>query len=295
MKIFIKRILILIFLTLFLINVFKYSDIVTTSSINAINLWIQKLFPSLFIMFIINDLIINTDSYLYIVKILKLKSNKSIAFLLSIFSGTPANAFIIKELLINQKINLDDANKLLMYTYFSNPLFLYNILILMFNESQVIKLIFIHYISNIFIYLIVKNKTNDYLCFTYNNYNIFSLLEKSIKRSVNTLLMILGTITFFMILSNLLVKVFELDLYTEILIKGIFEITQSLNDLTNINVNNNLKQLLVLSIVSFGGISIHMQIFSIISNTKIEYKYFLKGRVFHVLISIILLLISFII
>ena len=93
MKIFIKRILILIFLTLFLINVFKYSDIVTTSSINAINLWIQKLFPSLFIMFIINDLIINTDSYLYIVKILKLKSNKSIAFLLSIFSGTPANAF----------------------------------------------------------------------------------------------------------------------------------------------------------------------------------------------------------
>ena len=107
--------------------------------------------------------------------------------------------------------------------------------------------------------------------------------------------MILGTVTFFMIISNLIVKLFSLNTYLEILIKGVLEITQSLNELAAISLNLKLKQLLALIIISFGGISIHMQVYSILSETKINYKSFLKGRIFQTLISILLLLVTFII
>lgn len=287
MKILIKKIIILLFLTLFLLNIFRYNDIVTLSSLKALELWRVRLFPSLFIMFIVNDLIINTD-------IFKIKNNNTLAFSLSLFSGTPTNAYIIKELYINNRISLNSANKLLLYTYFSNPLFLYNILSTIFNKTIVFKLILIHYISNIIISFFIKKET------TYNNRNetanlkVTKILEQSIKKSINTLLMILGTVTFFMILSNLTIKLFSLNIYLEILLKGLLEITQSLNELAAITLNLELKQLLALTIISFGGISIHMQVYSILNETKINYKFFLKGRIYQTLISILLLLVSFI-
>lgn len=287
MKILIKKIIILLFLTLFLLNIFRYNDIVTLSSLKALELWRVRLFPSLFIMFIVNDLIINTD-------IFKIKNNNTLAFSLSLFSGTPTNAYIIKELYINNRISLNSANKLLLYTYFSNPLFLYNILSTIFNKTIVFKIILIHYISNIIISFFIKKET------TYNNRNetanlkVTKILEQSIKKSINTLLMILGTVTFFMILSNLTVKLFSLNIYLEILLKGLLEITQSLNELAAITLNLELKQLLALTIISFGGISIHMQVYSILNETKINYKFFLKGRIYQTLISILLLLVSFI-
>lgn len=288
MKILIKKIIILLFLTLFLLNIFRYNDVVTLSSLKALELWRVRLFPSLFIMFIINDLIINTE-------IFRFKNNSTLAFSLSLFSGTPTNAYIIKELYINGKITLNSANKLLLYTYFSNPLFLYNILSTMFHKSIVFKLILIHYLSNIIIYFFTKKEIN------YNNISepsdlkFTKILEQSIKKSINTLLMILGTVTFFMIISNLIVKLFDLNIYLDILLKGLLEITQSLNELSTISLNLKLKQLLALTIISFGGVSIHMQIYSILIETKINYKYFLKGRIYQTLISILLLLITFII
>lgn len=287
MKILIKKIIILLFLTLFLLNIFRYNDIVTLSSLKALELWRVRLFPSLFIMFIVNDLIINTD-------IFKIKNNNTLAFSLSLFSGTPTNAYIIKELYINNRISLNSANNLLLYTYFSNPLFLYNILSTIFNKTIVFKIILIHYISNIIISFFIKKET------TYNNRNetanlkVTKILEQSIKKSINTLLMILGNVTFFMILSNLTVKLFSLNIYLEILLKGLLEITQSLNELAAITLNLELKQLLALTIISFGGISIHMQVYSILNETKINYKFFLKGRIYQTLISILLLLVSFI-
>ena len=49
-----------------------------------------------------------------------------------------------------------------------------------------------------------------------------------------------------------------------------------------------LKEIIAITIISFGGLSIHSQVKNIISDTNIKYKYFLIGRIFHVLISVML-------
>lgn len=285
---------------------FRYNYILNVSVLNAVELWLTKVFPSLFIMFIINDIIINTKVLDNIIGLISPIFNKIFnttklsceAFILSLISGTPTSAFIIKELLLNNSISVDDANKLISFTYFSNPLFLYNILNITFNKYITLKIIIIHYISNLIIGLLFRKNTSideNYLINkSSNSTNIIKLLPLAIKKSINTLLMILGTITFYMIITNLLIKIFNFSNITELLIKGILEITQSLNILPLIKVQSNIKEIIALAIISFGGLSIHTQVLDIINDTKISFKNFLVGRILHVLISIILYIIIFI-
>lgn len=292
----IKKYSLIFLLILIIFTLFKYNYILQKSVIDGVTIWLTKVFPTLFIMFILNDLIINLDILNSVNrfinpifnKIFNTTGNSSNVFLLSIFSGTPTSAFIIKEMLNNNNITLEDANKLIAFTYFSNPLFLYTILSLSFNKYIVIKIILIHYLSNIIIGLIFRNKYSSYnlnITSNKNNINIFSLLSKSINKSLNTLIMILGTIVFYMIITNLISTIFNVNDINNILIKGLFEITQSLNILPNLHINSFIKEIITISIISFGGLSIHTQVLSIINDTNISYKNFFIGRILHTLIS----------
>lgn len=300
-----KKFFTIFLLFTFIYILFRYNYILNKSVIDAVMLWLTKVFPSLFIMFILNDIIINTNILSEIIKITNPIFNKifnttgysSQAFLLSLFSGTPSSAFIIKEMLNNQTITLDDANKLIGFTYFSNPLFLYNILNITFNKTITLKIIIIHYLSNIIIGLIYrrKNVSNSKLYHSQNesNKNIFLIISNSTKKSLNTLLMILGTITFYMIITNLIVNIFNLPIFLEIIIKGFLEITQCLNILNQLNTISIIKEIIAISIISFGGLSIHSQVSSLISDTKINYNNFFNSRLLHVFISIIIYLLYY--
>lgn len=288
MKTFLNKLSIILIFTILIILIFKNSYIVTLSTINSINLWKDKLFPSLFIMFIINDFLINSNTLSYFTNLFKIRNNYLIVLILSIFSSTPGSTLIIKELYNKNNLSINDSNKLLMCTYFSNPLFLITILSLTFNKEYIIYIILSHYISNIIIFITkVYNKSYSINNINYN-INIPNILINSIKKALNNMLSILGIITFFMIISNLFISIFNNNI--SIIIKGLFEITQSLNEFNYLEYNIIIKSILAVIIISFGGLSIHMQVYNILIDTNISYKYFLKGRLYQVLYSLIILL-----
>lgn len=260
----------IIYLTILglLFLIFKNYNIVLKSSITAVNLWLYKVFPYLFIMIIINDLLINLDFQ-------SLFKNTSIyIFIMSLLSGSPTSAVIISNLYKNNKITKNNANITLLFTYFANPLFLWTILNFIFNSKITsIKLILIHYISNLIIYFIVKKKLDKSITFN-NKININ--ISSSIKKAMTTTIMVLGAITFYLIISNIL----SLNL----LFKGLLEMTQGLNSL--INYNSSFKELLAILFISFGGLSIHTQVKCILDEEGISYKYFLKGRIMQTLIAL---------
>ena len=68
--------------------------------------------------------------------------------------------------------------------------------------------------------------------------------------------------------------------------------TMSLEYLSKINTSNLFKVILSSSIVSFGGLSIHMQVISILDE-KIRYKNYFIGRIYQMFISIVISLILF--
>ena len=292
----VKKIFTIILLFSFIYLLFKYNFILQKSVNDAVILWLNKVFPSLFIMFIINDLIINShilDNLCNLIspifnKIYHVSGTSLECFILCLFSGTPSSAYIIKEMLNNNSISEEDANKLICFTFFSNPLFLYNILSISFNKFITLKIIVVHYITNLLIGLFYRqNKSNNsnITIKTKENINFIKLIPNAISKSFNTLLMILGTITFYMIISNYLLKIIPLNIMGEVILRGILEITQSLNILSNLNILSIIKEINALSIISFGGFSIHTQILNIISDTKVKYHNFLIGRILHVLIS----------
>lgn len=275
--------------------IFKNNKTVAIVIIEAVNLFFKKVFVSLFPMFIINDLLIalNIPFYFYklfnnIFRILfKTSGICAYVFIMSLVSGTPSNAYILRTLVDNKKVSNEEASHYLYFTYFSNPLFLLMMLSLLFEINTVLKIIMVHYLSNVIIALLVRKKAPNISDsdIAINSNDISSTLIKSINKSINTLLMILGTIVFYMLLTFIMTNIFETTLLVKTLIASFLEITNGLNLLTSINMASKLKEIIAVMTISFGGLSINTQIKAILEDTKIEYKYFLKGRIMQALIS----------
>ena len=246
--------------------IFKNYTIVLDSTILAVELWLYKVFPYLFIMIVINDLLINANF------ISLFKNNTFYIFIMSLLSGTPTSAYIISNLYKQNKISQNNAHITLLFTYFSNPLFLYSMLNAIFNSNQItIKLMFIHYLSNIIIWIIHTKRLDPNIKLN-NTFNIN--LTDSIKKAMSTTTMVLGTICFYLVISNIL----NLNIY----FRGILEMTQGLNILITSNIP--FKELIAIMFISFGGLSIHTQVKCILDEANLEYKYFFKGRIYQTII-----------
>lgn len=269
-------------LLIFIFLLFKNYNLVLTSTVNATNIWFYKVFPYLFIMIIIQDILINLN-------VSTLFKPSHYIFFMSILSGTPSSAFITGNMVKNKQITKSYGNTCLLFTYFANPLFLYTILQTIFNNTYtVIKLMLIHYLSNIIIYLFtkknLKKETNINTSSTKIN------LSQSIKTSINTTLMVLGTIVFYFIVCNIFISTFNISSSISFFIRGIIEMTQGLNSL--IKITNNFKELFAIIFISFAGFSIHTQVKCILDEYDLNYKYFLRGRIYQTIIALILTVIT---
>ena len=274
-----KRKFFYLILSFLFILIFINYKVISSAALCGLELFIKKIFPTLFIMIILNDLLLSSN----IINLFKNKYNY--IFFISFLCGSPTNYYIINDLYKNNIIDKKFANYYLLTSFFCNPLFLYTILNTIFTKKITIKLLFIHYLTKIIINLVFsknlisKNNNNN----SKSNIN----LSLSIKKAVNINLMVMGTIVFYSIISSILLNTFNMSKNLEILFKGIIEITQGLNCLNNLEQKK--KEIYALLFISFGGISIHSQIKSILNNTNLNYKYFLLGRIFETILSFIIL------
>ena len=285
-NIFTKLIIFFFFILIFIKKDIMYYTIYSTTLI-----WFKNIVPNLLPMFIITSLIISSNLIITICnlfgkifsKIFKTSKYGIFVFVLSLFTGSPSNAKYIKDLIDNNLISITEGNKLLLFTTNYNPLLIYSLLTLYLDKKTSIILIIIVILSNIIIGFLNRNMEYDEI---QNNYNSKSInLSKIIKETIDTLLMILGTLIVF----NIIINILPINnLLIKSIINGTLEITTALNNINFLNINTNFKILLSIIYLSFGGISIHTQIKSIFSDTN--YKLFLKNKLLSIFISIILLL-----
>ena len=213
-------------------------------------------------------------------------------------SGFPLNAMNIITSYNNNLISKEEAEHLLLFNHFPNPLFVLNtvgILYLNNNKYGVIILIST-YLSSIILGILVRNKNtltnNNCITKSSKSQTFTEIFSSSIKKSINSLLMISVTVCLFLILSTLIINIFHLNSYLSLGIKSILEMTMGLEHLSKLNISNIFKVILSSSIISFGGLSIHMQVISILDE-RIRYRNYFIGRIYQVLISLIISLILF--
>ena len=280
------NIFIIILIYLFIYIIFRNSNNLSNITFLSLKMYILKVFPFLFIMMILNNLLIKCNLPYYFNKIFK--NNDLYIFFSSILSGSPINAVILKNYLENDYITVKKASKILAYTSFNNPLFLYNYLYLILNNNyNVIKVMGILYISNFILYIYFNKKNNSQSFTKYKEYNLKKELFNSIYESIQNLIKIMGIIIFFKIILDLLMTK-ESICYS--LLKGLVEVTTGLNDLVNFNISIKIKEIISYIIISFMGLSIQMQMSIILEKYDIDYKYFYISRVFIITLGIILII-----
>lgn len=295
----IYNIIIIISSIIILLELLINKTLVFNTISNSLNTWITSIVPSLFPFFIISDILINYNITNYIPKLIKkifnllFNTNDNIItiFFLSLLSGFPSNARNIRKMYDLNEITLEEANHSLIFTHFSNPLFILGTVSVFFLKNEKLGLIILisHYLSNIILGILSRNTyskpKNNYTTQNKKSQNFPTVLTNSIKSSIDTLLLILGTLTCFLILSSLIINRLNINSYNSTILKGILEITMGLKSLSLLNINNLYKTVLSTIFISFGGLSVHMQVLSQLIGTKISYKHFLIGRLYQAIIS----------
>lgn len=295
------------------------SEEILNSVTFSFKIWKNNIFPSLFPFFVLSELLMNYGfvelcAELFkplMVHVFKASSITAFIFVMSIISGFPSNAKYTKELLDQGLIDEKEGTKILMFTCFSNPLFILGtVSILFLNNKEVGLLILLcHYISNFIIGFLFRNfyptkEKNTSISIkkaihsmhkkrVSNPQNFGQILTKALQNSIQTLLLILGTVTTFLVLTTILDHNIHLNNYHQSILNGFVEMTQGLKYISILNIPLKLKSVLSAMILSFGGLSVHMQVVSIISSTKIKYFPFLVARIIHAVLASFLVFILF--
>ena len=140
----------LLIISIFTISLFIFQKEIQLSILNACTLFISKVFPSLFPMFILTDLLI----YLkmpellarlfgkFFKKIFHTSPYGVFMFFTSLFSGTPANAYVLKNLVMEDKLSVDEANYVFSFSFFTNPVFYLTMLNFIFNDNKIVLKLF---------------------------------------------------------------------------------------------------------------------------------------------------------
>lgn len=302
-------------LLFFCIQILLNSQEVMKSVIFSFNIWKNNIFPSLFPFFVISSLLINYGFIEMISeifkplmsKLFKIKGEASFVFIMSLLSGFPSSAKYVKDLRLKNMLSKEEATKLLMFTHFSNPLFILGTISISFLNNKRIGLLIllIHYSTNILIGLLVRNYSpskidNSKISIKRailnmnkkrisNKDSFGTIISNSILTSINTLLLVLGSITTFLIISTIITDTFKFSGFNQAILGGILEMTQGLKYVSLLDTSLKIKAALSTLILSFGGFSVHMQIISIISETDIKYYPYLLARILHAVVSSILI------
>ncbi len=259
-----KEVLIFTIIITYLLYSLTFNSYIKEQVIFSIDIWITKIIPALFPTFIIIDLIYNSKIPYYINKYLHI----DFLYIISIISGSPSNAYILKD-------RTDDITKQLSVTKYTSFVFTFTYLNFIFDKKIAWLLIITNIISNII--LIIFIKPNSSILPNKKKTSFFNCIINSISKNINTLIIILGTIIFFNTLPINLIN----NIYIKSFILSLLEITTSLNNLSTCNLPFNIKLLFTIISLSTCGLCIESQIKSIISDTKYNYRQYLFYRMFH--------------
>ena len=287
-----SNIFFLYFLILIEILILLNSNIVINAVRSSIKIFLISVFPSLFPTMVIGIMLVKNNVYEIIPKFIKNIFKKvfnyndymTSIFIISLITGTPSNALYINEYLDKGLITNKEAESLLLSTHFINPLFVVGMVgNVIFKSTKIGFIILLTlWISNLIKAYITRPRVykninrKNISC----NKSIINSFFSSIKQAIYALLTIMGIIILFNMLTILIKEILHLNNTFSVIINGILEMTGGVTKVSELNINTLLKIIMAYIMLNFGGLSIHMQAFSMLENKKIRYLKYLIFRLF---------------
>ena len=308
---------------LFTLSLLLFSESNLLAAQNGIKLWATKVLPSLFPFFVATELLCKTNFTYILGKFLNrfmrpafnVPGESSLAIILGTISGYPVGAKVVCNLKQEKIISKTEAERLIAYTNNSGPLFiLATVGISLFKNKKIgVILLISHVLSSILVAYFFKfwKKNKLEISFRENKFNsknipirlsnFGEILGNSIKSAISTILSIGGFIVLFSVILSILntsgiIKIFTklLNVFnippeiSSALFTGIIELTNGVNLATGLYEDYYLISILLTSfLLGFGGISVLLQVYSIISKENISVKPYIIGKFLQGIFSII--------
>lgn len=278
--------LIFLLVTFFLI-ICQANNVISTI-IDATTLFFTKLFPCMFIFYTLSDLLLNYGILNIFTKLFKsllknifhLDSTSSYIIFMSILTGFPSGSKYTVDFYNKKYITTDIANYLLTFTHFSNPLFILGTISTICTKQIALIILISQYLSNFILAFLIRPK--EYLSANNSIKNeqtsFINCLNNSFQNTFSIIKVVLSTTIFFVVIISIFSSLITSPFLKSILF-GFFDLTKGVTEVNKLLIPNFYKGLIICTFLSFGGVSVHMQVKSIIANKKLSYSSFLKGRI----------------
>lgn len=315
-----KNLIVALFIILSIVFMITETKDVMLSVNNAILLWLTRVFPVLFPFYIITSLAIKYGvAHLigdmikpFTSRIFKTSAISGFVFIMSLISGNPSSAFIISQLYEEQLLSKKEAQHLLNFCVFINPIFCIGTIgYAYFNNITIGYIILLsHILGNIIIGILMRFniKNANYERFSIkeayqkmvrhkdkNNDSFGESLTIILQNGMSTMFLIGSFMIFFNILVVIL-KSSQIIYYSyhylsflfillginyqtyEALFTGFFEMVKGIDSLIMTKTSTQMTVTFITILISFGGLSIHSQMQSILLKVKMKYLPFLMAR-----------------
>ena len=291
---------VLIILFIYL-GIFINPKLIIESGITSINIFKTRLFPSIFPFFVLASLLLNlgladkiSRKINFVIKrIFHIEGISSFIVVISIISGFPSGSKYISDCYKKGLISKKTANYLLTFTHFGNPLFILGTCGIVLNNITIAyKILIINIVANITLGIILRPKEVISSNYTLKNEKLpfMEALPNAINDAIKLLLFMLGSITFFMFFSKLITSTLHLNNFYSVITTGILDLTSGISMVNTLNISNYLQGLIVLSFITFGSLSVHLQVINNIKEQDLSYKYFFMGRIIETFLALVIYL-----
>ena len=284
---------------------------------NGLTLWATSVVPSLFPFFVATELLMHTSLIPFLEKrlnkfmkpIFNISGSGSFCFIMGLISGYPVGAKIVSKFKEDGICTKEEAERMIAFTNNSGPLFIIGTVgITLFGNSTIGILLFItHFLSCITVGILLKYTSKSNISHIHSEKNVeqkkninFSdlgeILGKSITNSISTILMIGGFVVIFSVVISILNQSHVFDLIYNIfspifnnfgistefikpIFSGIIELTNGVSLVSNVHVKEiSINVIIAAFLLGFGGISILLQVFSIIAKSGLSIKKYIIGK-----------------
>ena len=309
-----SSVLISFFACFLIYTLLRYPSAMLTASAESIQLWLTKVFPSLFPFMAACGVLLRMGTAERIGRWLRplteplfgLDGIAAFPFFLGILSGYPMGAKITAELYEKNLLSLEEAQHILVFSnnpgplfligtigagFFGMPFFGYTLLLCSFLGAVATGILWRFH---------RKEKPSHYRIYPSSSMEVSptEALSASVADAVHTILLIGGYLIFFAALSEAFEESGALLFLSDILsflplsaetlhgfCSGILEMTNGTYLLSRSSDEIRLRLTLASFLASFGGLSILGQTFGVLSAVPISKKDYLKGKLLNALFS----------
>ena len=306
----------------FILCLVLFSSSNLASAKEGLILWANSVVPTLFPFFVATELLNHTNfipmlgKYLnkFMRPIFKVPGEGAYAFLMGLISGYPVGAKIVCHLREKGLCTKDEGERMLAFTNNSGPLFIVGTVgISLFNNQTIgIILLITHILACITVGILFGfMKKEDKVKWDRYNVNtrqkddktLGGILGESIKNAISTVLMIGGFVVIFSIIISILNNSHVLEIISKIIspiitsiginaefvkpvLAGLIELTNGVKLVREASiVNYNLSIILSAFLLGFGGVSILLQVSSIVAKTDLSMKKYVFGKLLQGIIA----------